>query len=93
MHLTGSNIMPKQKDIAEVKETTRKVKEESAEDLQKKKEILNIAYAKIGGIPKNVSKTSVTQVTANSYRVNIWTSTNEGFMPVHRMEHSLFLTV
>jgi hypothetical protein len=83
-----------QKEIAEVKEPARnKVKEESAEDQQKKKEILQIAYSKIGGVPKNLSKTSVTKVGDRSYRVNIWTSTEGGIMLNHHIEHSFFLTI
>lgn len=82
--------MPKQ---SEVKDNVRKLKDDSAEDRQKENEVLKIAYERIGGIPKNVSRTSVTKIGTKSYRVNIWTAQEGGIIPTQKIEHSLFLTL
>ena len=67
---------------------------EPAIDQAVENRIRNQAFAKIGGVPKNYDHTTVTQITAQSYRVNIYTTNIAGEFNIikqKKIEHSLVL--
>jgi hypothetical protein len=56
--------------------------------------IRNQAFAKIGGVPKNYDHTTVTQITARSYRVNVYPTNTAGEFNIikqKKIEYSLIL--
>ena len=54
----------------------------------------SMAFQKIGGVPSNFFRSTVTRVNGDSYRVNIYTQEDKGqFMKAIKIEHSFFLTI